>query len=406
LNQQDYRKLVSGQSTGFGARFLRLVLRAASLGYSGVVRLRNLLYDKGWLRTHRVNAVVLSVGNITAGGTGKTPLVIWLCNLLKQKNIRRAILTRGYKACRAPPRMRSVSDEGGTQTAIRNTLTDEPAILAQTCPEAKIAMNPDRVAGAMEMVNMFGAEALVMDDGFQHRHLARDLDIVTIDATVPFGYGRLLPAGLLREPVTALKRADAAVITRCDQIGEAELSRLEEKLRFINSDMIITKSIHAPVCVKYPEPSAIPAKAGIQKDAEGIDSRLRRNDSLDRLKGKRIFAFCGIGNPKAFLTTIETLGGVLAGSRIYDDHHHYSRQGLAEICHQAKQSGAELILTTEKDYCKIATLQMRAEDVSLAYLVVRVQFTAGQDQLTALIESTIAGKIPDKPEKKDQGPKL
>jgi tetraacyldisaccharide 4'-kinase len=383
LNQQDYRNLISGQSSGVGVAFLRFVLRAASLGYSAGVRLRNFFYDKGWLKTHRVNAVVLSIGNITAGGTGKTPLVIWLCNLLKEKEIHHAILTRGYKTSRAPPRMRPVSNEGDTQTAIRNTLTDEPAILAQSCPEAKIAMNPDRVAGAMEMVNMFSGEALIMDDGFQHRRLARDLDIVTIDATVPFGYGRLLPAGLLREPVTALKRADAAVITRCDQVTQEELAGIKERLQQFNPNMAMAEARHAPILAKTQ------------------DTQIE----LEQLKGKRIFAFCGIGNPTAFLTTIESLGGVFAGSAIYNDHRHYSRQGVAEICDQAKQSGAELILTTEKDYSKIAALQMRAEDVPLAYLVVRIRFTDGQDQLTALIESTIAGKIAHKRNKEAQSPK-
>jgi len=194
LNQQTYRKLISGQSTGWFAASSRSALGVAGAVYTIGIRLRNLLYCKGWLKAHRVNAIVFSVGNITTGGTGKTPLVIWLYNLLRQKNYGCAILTRGYKA---------------TQNSKHKTQNyfDEPAILAETCPKAKVIVNPDRVASAAAAVNKFGANVLIMDDGFQHRRLGRDLDIVTIDAMCPFGYGKLLPAGLLREPATALKKS-------------------------------------------------------------------------------------------------------------------------------------------------------------------------------------------------------
>jgi tetraacyldisaccharide 4'-kinase len=209
LNQQCFHKLISGQPQCFGAVVLRIFLGGAAKLYAAVISLRNFAYSKGWLKIYKANVPVISIGNITTGGTGKTPLVIWLCNHLT-KNYNCTILTRGYKA---------------TQN-----YSDESVILTETCPNAKVIVNPNRVVAARQAVDKFGANVLIMDDGFQHRCLARNLDIITIDATCPFGYGKMLPAGLLREPAAALKRADAAVITRCNQTSENELAELEKKL--------------------------------------------------------------------------------------------------------------------------------------------------------------------------------
>ncbi|MHC4324980.1 MAG: tetraacyldisaccharide 4'-kinase [Planctomycetota bacterium] len=365
--EQSYRRLISGQSSGFVASILRFLLAIAAIGYSLVVRLRNSLYSKGLLRIHHVDVAVICVGNITVGGTGKTPLVIWLCNLitqnskLKTQNCKCAILTRGYKA-------RAEENAG---------LKDEIAILAESCPEAEVIVNPDRVAGAAEAIDKYAAKVLVMDDGFQHRRLARDLDITAIDATQPFDHAKLLPAGLLREPVSSLKRAGAVVITRCDQVTETQLSELERKLRAINSGIIIGRSIHAPDYVKSMDNKAI---------------------SIEQLKGKKVFAFCGIGNPDAFLNTIKDLGAELAGSTIYDDHYHYTESCLAGISERAGELGADLILTTQKDWTKvISNSRFQISDSQstppFAYLAIEMKFIAGEDKLTALIKETLASKI-------------
>ena len=393
MNQHTYRKLISGQNAGAVAWLLRRLLRMASVGYAIGVGVRNFLYSRRWLKVHRVDAAVISIGNITAGGTGKTPLVVWVykqivSNFRYQISDARsqiadfecAILTRGYKAAKKP---RVETQEYG----------DEVPILTEGCPQAKVIVNPDRVAGAAEAIGRYGAKVLIMDDGFQHRRLARDLDIVAVDATQPFGYGKLLPAGLLREPVSSLRRAQAVVITRCNQVADAEVGELEEKLRTINPQMLIARSIHSPVCVEYPEVSVIPANAGIQKDSEKMDSCLRRHDSIEQLRGKKVFAFCGIGNPDAFLGTIKALGCKLAGSRVYDDHYDYTQRSLADIYEQAEDLGANLILTTQKDWTRIARLAGGRPDVPLAYLAVEIKFLAGQDRLTSLIEKTLAGKI-------------
>jgi tetraacyldisaccharide 4'-kinase len=355
LNQQSYRRLISGQSRGFVAGLLRACLRVLSWFYLIVIMLRNLLYSKGWVKAHKANAVVISVGNITTGGTGKTPLVIWLCNLLQDKGVRCAILTRGYKLK-------------------KSRLYDEPAILTKSCPDAKVVVNRDRVAGASQAINKFDAEALVMDDGFQHRRLNRDLDIVTIDAMRPFGYEKLLPAGLLREPVVGLKRADAVVITRCDQIDAAELAALQQKIRAADANIVIAHAVHAPVCVKSVEHKQI---------------------TIEQIKQRNVFAFCGIGNPDAFWGTLSKLGLNLVGSRVYNDHYHYTEDSLTDICEEARYLGANIILTTEKDWTKTGLL-MPTDDIVLAYLVVGLEFLTGEDQIRDLIENALAGRFEDK----------
>ncbi len=351
MNQQAYRNLISGRSTGLSAALLRFFMGVAATGYSLVVGLRNFVYSKRWLKIHTADVPVISVGNITTGGTGKTPLVIWLCKFLQNKNVPRAILTRGYKA--------------------RGT-TDEPVILAESCPQAKVIVNPSRAEAAAEAVDKFGAKVLIMDDGFQHRRLARDLDIVTIDATCPFGYRKLLPAGLLREPVVSLRRADAAVLTRCDQVLESELNRIEKELQLINPDMVIAKSIHSPICAK-----------------SITDEKI----TIEQLRSRKIFAFCGIGNPEAFLNTIRNAGANMVGSKIYNDHYHYTDADSDDIHNQANLLGAELILTTQKDWTRTTLPASAKKDIPFAYLAVEIKFTSGEDKLKQLIEDTLAGKM-------------
>ncbi|MBN2136749.1 MAG: tetraacyldisaccharide 4'-kinase [Sedimentisphaerales bacterium] len=359
MNQEDYRKLVSGHKKGPAAAVLRFLLGIAGSAYSLAVRLRNLCYDTALFKAHRPGAPVISVGNITAGGTGKTPLVVWLCNEItrnssaKTSDCRCAILTRGYKTAGCP-------------------LLDEPALLAQNCPNAKVVVNPNRVVGAAEAI-AFGAEVLVMDDGFQHRRLARDLDIVAIDATIPFGYGKMLPAGLLREPLNAIGRASAVVITRTDQATEAELARIEQKIRAVKPDMLIARSIHAPVHVISANGSRI---------------------NLEAIKGKGVFAFCGIGNPGAFFKTIKSIGANVVGSKAFDDHHYYTDDCLAEISTQAEHCRADLVLTTQKDWTKIAPLLSGRKDPEFAFLAIEMRFLNGQAQLRSLIEQALGDRIP------------
>lgn len=346
-----------------------IILIAISKIYSVIIRLRNILYNKHIFKIHRAEAVVISIGNITAGGTGKTPLVTWLCNEIKkdirpqtkdhrQNDYKLAILTRGYKTTQ--------NSKLKTQNYV-----DEPALLAENCPDAKVVINPKRVIGASEAIGKYNSNVLIMDDGFQHRRLARNLDIVAIDATCPFGYGKIIPAGLLREPLSSLKRANAVVITHCDQITEEKLKEIEKKIRNIQPELPIARSIHNAVNIKT------------------IDNR---QISLDKYKNRRVFAFCGIGNPDSFIKTLKNMNYVVAGSKIYDDHHNYTDNCLADLSKQSQNLGAEIMLTTQKDFTKIRLLKS-ARNLPLAYLAIEIQFLSGQDRLRCLIEEALTGKI-------------
>lgn len=353
MDQQAFKDLISGQTQGATSGFLRSLLRVPALAYGTAVRWRNHLYDRGTLKSRQVDVPVICVGNLTAGGTGKTPLVIWLCGFLRRiTGVNYAVLTRGYKTKQAQ--------------------ADEPALFSRHCPEATVVINPDRVAGARQAIQDHGAGIIVMDDGFQHRRLARDLDIITLDATAPFGYGHMLPAGLLREPLCALTRAQAVVLTRSDQVPDDDLQTIELTLLEINPDLVLAHAAHAPRSVKLRKQPPLPAAS---------------------LAGKRVFAFCGIGNPQAFFKTLSLLKAELVGTQIYDDHHHCTQADIKSLRDRAARAGAHYLLTTEKNFADVEILDVSGE-MPLGYLEIEFQFTQGEDKLCGLIERTLAGKIP------------
>ena len=346
MDQDSYRNLIATTGGGLGKRLLRVLLRIIAVFYAAVVSLRNFFYDIGWAKSHSADAVVISIGNITTGGTGKTPLVIWLCDILSKRSIPSAILTRGYKV-----------EQG--------KFTDEPAILAKSCPNSNVIVNSDRVHGAKKAVDNFGAKVLVMDDGFQHRKLKRNIDIVAVDATCPFGHGRILPAGLLREPLKGLKRADAVVITRYDQVTPEYLDEIENKIRTITPDIPIAKAAHVSRYAKAMKGQAF---------------------TIEELKSKTIFAFCGIGNPKAFLSHLKAMDLNIVGSKIFNDHHAYTKQDMADVYEEARYHQADLILATQKDWVKTALLIEKNDDINFVYLGLELEFISGVDEIEALID--------------------
>jgi tetraacyldisaccharide 4'-kinase len=350
LKQAELRDIIAGQYQGAYAAFARAVFRPVSVLYRFAVQSRNCLYDTGSLRTHKISVPVISVGNITAGGTGKTPLVIWLAKYISPKK-KCAIITRGYKAARDS--------------------VDEPSLLARSVSDTPVVVNPDRVAGARLAVNN-GAEVLILDDAFQHRRLARDIDIVTVDATCPFGYGKVLPAGLLREPLGCLARADAVIITRADQVDKQRIDEIETTIKAFNSSLAVATAVHKPLTLT---------------DGRGVELEPAY------IKGKKVFAFCGIGNPDAFVTTLKSLGAAITGSSFYDDHYHYSKADIEQLAANAEATEAELAITTEKDFSKIEVQWLKNAPVDFAYLAVEIELGSGASQITQLIDKTIAGRI-------------
>jgi tetraacyldisaccharide 4'-kinase len=253
---------------------------------------------------------VISVGNLTAGGTGKTPMVVWIVRQLQSCGLRPAVVMRGYKSTHGQ--------------------SDEALLLGQLTG-ATIIVNPDRVAGAAQAALAL-ADVIVLDDGFQHRRLRRDLDIVLVDASDPFGLGHCLPRGLLREPPSALADAQVILITRSNSIAPEKLAMLKEHLAKFAPQAVIAEAIHRPSAVIDPAGETLPPSA---------------------LAGRRFFAFCGIGNPESFFSTLGHLGIRIAGQQRLDDHCRYDPQLLAELCEQARQAGCDYLITTQKDFVKI-----------------------------------------------------
>jgi len=349
LSEFFWRKLVTSKNPPAGYKLLRSVLLALSCFYRLVIALRNMLYDKSILKTVKVPAAVISIGNITTGGTGKTPLVAWLCNYFTDRNIKTAVLTRGYK--------------------VKNSIfADEPAMLAKASPAAKVIVNPDRTAGAERAISEYNAKLLIMDDGFQHRGLARDVNIVAVDATEPFGYEKLLPAGLLREPVSSLKRADAVVITRSNQNSPEKISEIKNRISQINPDIVFAAAVHKPLCIKLIKDRQMP---------------------LNELAGRKIYAFCGIGNPDAFFQTLSDMALNIVGTKVYNDHHKYTDADITAIYEDARYKQAELVLTTHKDWIKTALLCIDKFEIPFAAMLVELAFIDGQEKIIALVNKAI-----------------
>lgn len=355
MDQNSYKNLIAAKDSSFLKKLLRMLLSIIAVAYRFVIALRNWSYNIGLAKSHSADAVVISIGNITTGGTGKTPLVIWLCELIRKKEIPCAILTRGYKV-----------EQG--------KFTDEPALLAKACPDARVIVDADRIAGAKKAINEHSAKVLVMDDGFQHRRLKRNLDIVAIDATCPFGYGRLLPAGLLREPVSNLKRAHAIIITRYDQATTDDINKLEKQIKMIAPNIPIAKANH------------------VSRYAKAIKGE---TITLAELMTKKVFAFCGIGNPQAFAAHLKTMGINVSGSMFYNDHYDYTTQDIEDIYEKARYLEADLVLTTQKDWIKTALLKKEHQNINFAYLGLDLEFIEGRNEIEQLVDSVVNKTITD-----------
>lgn len=308
---------------------LRCCLLFFSFLYGAAVRLRNALYAVGLKRKKRLPVRVISVGNITLGGTGKTPAVIEIAELLILNGGRPAVVSRGYGR-RDESELLVVSD-GRDVHAGAVDAGDEPVLIASRVPRAVVVVGSDRYRAGLVATGSFGADTVILDDGFQHQRLRRDLNIVLIDSGLPFGNRSLLPAGILREPVSGLRRADAVLITGWDVRGDG----LKAEIRSLTK---------APIFTAQSEPLDI------------TDIKTGEARPLVALKGTKIFAFSGIARPERFGGLLRSLGAVLREEVSYPDHYRYTRQDLADIFLKASDSKAVMIITTEKDAVRLRHL--------------------------------------------------
>jgi tetraacyldisaccharide 4'-kinase len=315
----------------------RLALSPLSVAYRAASRARLALYRRGTFKTHHIAAPVLSVGNLTAGGTGKTPLVEWLARAVVGSAGRRVcVLTRGYG--REHARRRVVVSDGHRVLAGVREAGDEPLLLAEHLIDLGVAIvcDADRVAAAHFAMKELGSEVFILDDGFQHLRVARDLNVVTLDATDPWGGGRLLPAGLLREPVGGLRRADCIVITRVE---------LAEDLDGLRAEASRLSGVRAVFAART---RAVGVKLIAQNARDAVTSHTMPH---------AVAAFCGVGNPRAFFANLRRDGYDLRHARAFADHHRYTQRDVREIEDEARRAGAVALVTTAKDAVKLRALR-------------------------------------------------
>jgi tetraacyldisaccharide 4'-kinase len=311
IDRAVYLSIIRGERRGVLATIVRGGLRAASWPFRAGVAIRGSLYAMGLLGSHEAPIPVISIGNLTAGGTGKTPLTIALAQRLVAQGEKPAVLARGYGAARD------------------GELNEELELVKRRVPQARVIAGRDRVASAAKAATD-GATVVLLDDGFQHRRLARALDVLVIDATDPWGQGFLLPRGLLREPVTEAKRADAIVLSRVEQAGRAQVDEIKHRLQTVSD---------APIAELRFAPSSLTTLKG--------ESR-----PLSQLQGANVVLLSAIGNPRAFEETVRSLGAKIALSITHPDHHHFSPEDVTHALRAARETGS-LVLTTEKDAVKI-----------------------------------------------------
>jgi tetraacyldisaccharide 4'-kinase len=301
-----------------------------SLLYGGAIRSRVFLYTSGLLKPKRLPCPVISVGNITVGGTGKTPLVMALARRLMERGIPVAILSRGYKG---KGRSRALVSDGHRILLSLEESGDEPFLMAGSLKGIPILVGKDRFVNGRTAIQQFGVHALLLDDGYQHLQLYRDLNILLIDSNIGFGDRHLLPRGLLREPLSYLRRADLILLTKVEHPEECR--RLEEKLREIHPSSPIFHSDYEPIDLIGPK--------GEQED-------------LHSLRGKRGLAISGIANPGYFLSLLKKCGMEIVKEAIFPDHHLYTAEDLTSIEKQGR--GVDWFLTTEKDMVKMSKINI------------------------------------------------
>ncbi|MBK8206566.1 MAG: tetraacyldisaccharide 4'-kinase [Planctomycetes bacterium] len=355
MQQRDFIHLISGQRRGPWAAFLRLWLRFASWWFALAAVTRLACYRLGICRRHSAGIPVICVGNLTTGGTGKTPAVAWVVQALQTLGRKACIVSRGYKA------------EGAGN--------DEQRVLEELCPGVPHIQDPDRVAAARR-AKAEGADVVVLDDGFSHLRLRRDLDILLFDSLNPFGYGRMLPRGLMREPLRSVRRARFAVFSRADVAKPERLRDLEDTIRCIGFTGDVAHAAHVPVRL--------------------VQLGATHEVALDVLSGVTVAPFCGIGNPTGFQRTLEAQGATVCSVGVLqlDDHQRmnagvWTRQ-LEPFLRASKEAGATIALCTQKDAVKLRELAAQLEPVLPIYeLRVEFRLLKGEDELKRVLAAVL-----------------
>jgi tetraacyldisaccharide 4'-kinase len=311
-------------------RMLLFPLYLLSLPYGGAVRARSLFYSLGLLKTKTLPCPVISIGNITVGGTGKTPLVMALAKGLMEKGISVGILSRGYKGKRIS---KPVVSDGKAIFLSPEESGDEAFLMASACQGIPVLVGKDRFTNGRVALQRFGVRGLLLDDGYQHLALYRNINILLIDSHIGFGDHTLLPRGILREPLSHLRRADLFLLTKVE--NPQTVQALERKIHKIHPSSQVFHSHYEPVSLVSPN--------GDEED-------------LNSLKESKILALSGIANPVYFFSMLRRCGAEIVGEAVFPDHHSYTREDLSSV--EQKSKRADCIVTTEKDMVKLKELDI------------------------------------------------
>jgi tetraacyldisaccharide 4'-kinase len=364
-------KLVHGEKPGILAVVLLGVLHAFSLIYGLGVLIKLRLYQNKILKQHKLPCRVISLGNITVGGTGKTPTAQRLAAIIHDMGYRVVILNRGYRAA-WQGQVGLVSDGRKIYMTVTEA-GDEAYLLAKSLPGVPVVIGKNRILTGEYAVKHLHADVIILDDGYQHWQLARDLDIVLIDTLNVFGNHFLLPRGTLREPLDNLNRAQAFLLTKVDQSTNNARDAIRSTLGQYNPQALVVESIHSPRCFVEIEQW--------YKSVRCIDI------SLETILAQNVMAFSAIGNPSSFEQTIADIGAKVVDSVRYPDHHDYTMAEMQSVMQKAVDKGARALITTEKDAVKIPAEFIHSERPLPVYvLCIKVHFTDGYEEFMAMIK--------------------
>ena len=363
---------------GLWRRLIMAVFYVFSLIYGQLVNLKLSMYHIGWFKKERLTCFVISLGNVTVGGTGKTPTAQHLAREIRDMGYRVAILNRGYRA-KWRGAVGIVSD-GHALKMDAETAGDEAFMLAKHLPNVPVLIGPERAVTGRYAIEHFGAPVAILDDGYQHWQLERDMDILLVDAVNVFGNGYLLPRGTLREPLSHIDRADVCLMTKVDQAAPGAIEYIWETFRSYNQDGLILESIHQP--------------RQFVRLADWYEDIAAGGVPVTELKGKKVLAVSAIGNPASFEQTLADLGIEIVESMRYPDHHDYGEKDMAEVLYRAETLGVEAIIITEKDAVKVPGDVVRAKwRIPMYVISVEVTFQKGQEAFFSTLKEALAEKL-------------
>ncbi len=376
--QTYFFQLVHGQEThGIFLTMIIAILYVFSFIYGHLVNVKLAGYKVGIFKRKKLGCYVISLGNITVGGTGKTPTAQRLARDIRDMGYRVVILNRGYRA-KWKGEVGIVSD-GKTLQMDAAQAGDEAFMLAKHLPNVPVLIGPERAVTGEYAINHFGAEVAILDDGYQHWQLERDMDIVLIDAVNVFGNNYMLPRGTLREPISHMERADVCLLTKVDQAAPGSNRYIRDTIQKYNSHALIVESIHQPRC--------------FIELADWYENMAAPGINISEMKGKKVMAVSAIGNPASFEQTLSDIGAVIIESLRFPDHHDYTPEEMADVVDQAMRQGAEAIVITEKDAVKVPDVPreiMRSESPVPIYVVsVEVTFQSGDEEFKSMLERNL-----------------